>query len=523
MSYESSKLEALIKADPKAAAQLLAKLNRYIMRPHPGQQEVLDSHVRFKVLNCGRRWGKTMIGAKSIMDRAKRPEQAIWWVAPTYRIVKRGYAEVLKQLPPDLLTHSPPPDTNFDAGRSVILKLKNGTKIEFYSATMPESMLGASVDYVVVDEAATMKPNIWNQIISPTLIDRLGEALMISTPRGLNWFYLVYQKGQDPNESEWASWTFTSYDNPHLPPGEVERMSRDLPQLEVDQEILAKFLAEGSAVFLVPERARQRASVLPSGLLKDESGPIEVKGEYVVLGIDLAKSRDWTVIYGARASDRRNCFFERSRAVSWGEQKRRIRRAVSVLKRAGADEVLMIMDSTGVGDPIVDDMEADGFSVVPVNFSGQHKPNMVKLLARDLERAHSFVLDDQFIDAEFQAYTMTVTPGGRYTYSAPEGMHDDVVSAKMLQHHGIVNEAGAGVQILTPAGDGEFEERGDFTRLEEAADPFDDTLGEDSWDDLLDEEFAYDPTDDPIAAAEAVGIQTPARMSLRDVLINGLW
>jgi hypothetical protein len=523
---ELDRIKALMESNPVEAARLLRQLNAYVMHPHPGQRPVLDDAARFKVLNCGRRWGKTMVGAKSIVNRAQKPGQIIWWVAPTYKIVKRGYAEVLKQLPPQLLTHDPPPDTNFDAGRSVILRLKNGSHIEFYSATMPESMLGASVDYVVVDEAATMKPSIWHQIISPTLMDRLGESLMISTPRGLNWFYLEWLKGQDPDQHEYASWTFTSYDNPHLPPGEVERLASSMPQLERDQEINAKFLAAGSSVFIVPERAKQRVSRLRNGLLKDSTGrPIQVEGEYVVLGIDLAKTRDWTVIYGARASDRRNCFFERSHEVSWGEQKRRIRRAVNLLKAGGAAEVLIVIDSTGLGDPIQEDLEADGLSVVGVNFSGQNKPNMVKLLSRDLERAEAFVIDDEFIDSEFQAYTMEVTPAGRYTYSAPEGMHDDVVSAKMLQHHGLVNESGG---VLT-ASDFEEETPEEVQAREakraalEEADPFDDSVDGETWDDLVDDDD-YEPTDDPELAAEAVGLPgSPGRMTLTQVLHRGFY
>lgn len=526
---ELERIQALLEANPAEAAKLLKGLDRYVMRPHPGQRPVLEHPARFKILNSGRRWGKTMVGAKASITEAQKPDNIVWWVAPTYRIVKRGYAEVLKQLPPHLLSQDPPPDTNFDAGRSVILKLKNGSRIEFYSATMPESMLGASVDFVVVDEAATMKPHIWHQIISPTLMDRIGRALMISTPRGLNWFYLEWLKGQDPDKPDYASWTYTSHDNPHLPEGEVERMSANLPQLEVDQEILARFLAPGSSVFLVPERSKQRVIKLRNGLLKDATGrPITVKGEYVTLGVDLAKQRDFTVIYGARSSDRRNCYFERSNSVSWEEQKRRIRRAVNTLRVGGALEVLLVIDSTGVGDPIVDSLELDGYSVVPVNFSGQHKPNMVKLLATDLERSHAYVIDDEFLDMEFQAYSMTVTPSGRFTYSAPEGMHDDVVSAKMLQHHGVVNESGGLVYTLGGESGNEDEyvdeaERQARRRAAEEVDPFEDNVDEDAWDYLVDDDD-FEPTDDPVVADRAIGLTpSPAFRTLSDALKNGLF
>jgi hypothetical protein len=476
VSYDQERLRALIEADPAAAAKLLQSVSRYVMHPHEKQAVVLDDPARFKILNAGRRFGKTMVGAKAISSHARRANQVIWWVAPTYKIVKRGYREVLRQIPPEMLVGNPPPDTNFDAGRSVILKLKNGSVIEFYSATMPEGMLGASVDLVILDEASKMSPRIWQQIISPTLIDREGEALMISTPTGMNWFYLEYLKGQDVENPNYSSWTFTSKDNPYLPPGEVERMADDIPLVEADQEIYAKFLSAGSSVFMVPQAALQRGRI-SNGQVQD----VSVAGQSICLGIDLAKTRDFTVIYGARASDRRNVWFERFNSVSWAEQKRRIRRAYSTLMRDGAENVMMVIDSTGVGDPILEDLEEAGFDVIGVNFSGQNKPNMVKLLAKDLERAHAFVMDDEYVNGEFQAYTMTVTPGGRFTYSAPEGMHDDVVSAKMLQHHGLVNEGIANVELLTAEG---------APGLDVEAGLFGDPENEeyDAWDDLVDDE-----------------------------------
>jgi len=428
-----------------------------------------------------------------------------WWVAPTYKVVKRGYAEVLKQLPDGVLTHDPPPESNFDAGRSVILRFKNGTKMEFYSAERPEGMLGAAVDYVVMDEAATMPARIWNQIISPTLIDHLGKALMISTPRGRNWFYQCWQKGQDPQQTEWESWTFTTQDNPTLPEGEADRMAADMPRMEADQEIYAKFLAAGSSVFWIGDRAEQ---ILDGPPLENGLIPGFKPEGFVVLGIDLARTNDYTVIYGARARDRRNCYFERMNAITWPEQKRRIKRAVRTLMRSGAENVMLVMDSTGVGDPIVEDMEAAGYDVVPINFT-THKNNMVKLLAKDLEENAAFIIAEG--RTEFENYGMTLTPAGRMTYSAPEGEHDDVVAAKMLQHWGLINEGVPEVQVLGMGSDDVIDEREPWE--------IDEDDGE-SWDDLLD-----DPAAEIAEAAMAIGMADPRERPTPEQLLHrpDLW
>jgi hypothetical protein len=489
------RLLALKESDPEQFRQLMLALSKITVRPHAGQQVVLDSPARFKVMNCGRRWGKTVLAAKIAVSKTRKPNQMIWWVAPQYRITKRGYEEVLKQLPPGVLAHDPPPSSNFDAGRAVILRFKNGTKMEFYSAERPEGMLGAAVDFAVLDEAAIMPMRIWNQIVSPTLIDHLGGALMISTPRGRNWFYKAWQRGQDPEQKEWDSWTFTTQDNPHLPEGEADRMAADMPRMEADQEIYAKWIAAGSSVFILEDRALQDAAVLDNHLVED-CPPMG----HTVLGIDLARTNDYTVFYGARARDRRNCYFERMQAIAWEEQRRRIKRAVRTLMRNGASGVTLVVDEGNAGSVIVEDLEEAGFDVVGVNFT-THKANMVRLLANDLERGRAMILNDsEYGSVEFENYMLGITPGGRYTYSAPEGEHDDVVSAKLLQHWGLVNEGVPEVQLLNSDS---LAPEADQT---DDSNPWDEDDEDGDYSDLIDNA----PLDDAQAAAFAI-VLTDAR------------
>lgn len=496
MADDRDRLLALAKDDPVRFRRLMAELETFVLHPHEGQQLVLDSQARFKVMNCGRRWGKTKLAAHIFTKKARKDNQMLWWVAPTYAIVKRGYDEVVGMIPPGFLAHDPPPSSNFDAGRRVNLRFKNGTKMEFYSAERPEGMLGAGVDYAVLDEAAIMPMRIWNQIVQPTLMDRRGGALMISTPRARNWFYRAWLKGQDASETQWESWTFKSVSNPTLPEGEVEARRKDTPRLEFEQEYEAKFLAAGSSVFVIPDRSVQDGQPLDNGII-DNCPP---KGA-VVLGVDLARTNDYTVLYAANARTRRNCFFERWHDVTWPEQKRRIRRAVRTLRRNGATDVLIMVDSTGVGDPIYEDLEADGFDVVGINFT-THKNNMVKLLSKDLEERRAFILEPT---TEFEDYTMTLTPGGRMTYSAPEGQHDDVVSAKMLQHWGLINEGVPEVQVLSA--DGPEPPQSD-------SDPSDEL--DDEWSDLVDDD-GESMTDEE--AAVAIGFEDTSRPPTAEELL----
>lgn len=446
---------ALAEVDPEAAAQLLLKLKSKLVVPHDGgQREILENDARFQIVCCGRRFGKTVVGAKKALLRARKHNQMIWWVAPTYKVVKRGYREVLRQLPDDVLTHVPPQDSSFDAGRSVILKFKNGTRMEFYSAERPEGMLGEGVDLAILDEAATMPRGVWETIIRPTLMDRQGSGLLISTPRGRNWFYYMWQRGQETEEyPEYKSWRFPSSDNPYLPESEIVAMKEELPMLIYQQEVLADFIASAGAVF------RYSTDIIVSK--KKPAG-------HVVVGVDLAKSNDFTVFSAARAEDGEPCGYDRFVDVAWGLQKVRLKNFVKRLEREGATHVTLMIDSTGVGDPIAEEIEADGYDVVPINFT-KHKQNMVTQLSKDLEDGTCRIDKDEPIH-EYENYTYTLTPTGKFQYGAPEGQHDDVVSAKMLQHWGVVQEGAPNVVAIRATDDGsadvqEAEDEQDYSYL----------------------------------------------------------
>lgn len=359
----------------------------------------------------------------------------------TYQNTIRGYREVLRQVPPSILTKSPPPPTLGAAGR-MVLNFPGSTRFEFYSGQNPDAMAGEGVDFVVVDEAALQGENVWSQIIRPTLMDTAGRALLISTPRGKNWFYHLWQRGQDPEYREWASWHFTTANNPYIRPEEVEEAQRSLPLMLYEQEILAEFVSDAGAVF------RTRDDVF--------RGIHDVAGHHIFLGVDLAKHHDFTVITGSRGDDRMPCWHERFNAVSWPMQKDRLITAIDLLEQAGATGVTVIMDSTGLGDVVFDDLELEGIDIVPVKFTNDWKMRAVSLLAADLERGNAFILREQ--QREFEAYSYEVSEvTGRFRYGAPEGAHDDEVSAKLLEHWGVVHE-GAPTMRTVDAEDSPLEE-----------------------------------------------------------------
>lgn len=423
-------------------SRALQQLQGRLWAPHEGGQEkVINSQARFRILRAGRRWGKTETGAhEAIMAALAKDHQMVWWVANSANSLIRGYRKVLEQLPPALLTKPPPSEL----ANTKILHLRNGSKIEFYTAGSAgasasgkdsTALVGEGVDLLVVDEAAKIGELVWYQHLRPTLSDKGGRALIISTPQGRDWFWKLWKRGQLPG-ADYASWHFTSYDNPIIPDSEVEEARETLPDIVFQQEYLAEFVANAASIFLLPDEQITEATVDPAG--------------WVTLGIDLGKKADFTVISGVNTDTRRPCIYDRWGAIRWPEQQERIIEHLQVLDEDPAVEGYTVaIDSTGLGDVVYDFLEEEGIDVVPINFSagqgGRQKEKMVRLLAADIEHEEAFILEDML--DEFESYEYQITDTGRWQFEAATG-HDDKVSAKLLENWAVVHEAPAGVRSV---------------------------------------------------------------------------
>ena len=207
------------------------------------QQTVFTDNTRFKIVTAGRRCGKSRLSAVSLLiEGLNCPEgSSVMYIAPTI-----GQARTIIW---DLL---------HDLGRQVIksshvnnleITLINGRKILVRGADNPDSLRGVSLTYVVLDEAAFIKQDIWEKVIRASLSDKKGRALFISTPSGRNWFYDIYKLGKEETDPEWKSWLFTTEDNETIDPKEVEAAKRTLSSFAFKQEYLASFDNAGSDIF----------------------------------------------------------------------------------------------------------------------------------------------------------------------------------------------------------------------------------------------------------------------------------
>jgi phage terminase large subunit-like protein len=207
------------------------------------QKTVFTDNTRFKIVAAGRRCGKSRLSAVTLLIEALNcPEgSSVMYVAPTMGQARSIIWELLHDLGRPVIKSS--------HVNNLEITLLNGRKILVRGADNPDSLRGVSLTYLVLDECAFIKQDVWEKILRAALSDRKGRALFISTPSGRNWFYDVFQLGQSGEDEEWKSWHFTTQDNETIDPKEIEAAKRTLSSFAFKQEYLSSFDTAGADVF----------------------------------------------------------------------------------------------------------------------------------------------------------------------------------------------------------------------------------------------------------------------------------
>jgi hypothetical protein len=287
------------------------------------------------------------------------------------------------------------------------------SRILFLSADNPESILGLGFKGIVVDEAARIPADVWNYTIRPTLAQTMGWGTLISTPNGRGWFYDLHTRGKDPDETDYASFHFPSNSNPYFPEAEWEEARRTLPEDVFRQEYLAEFLEDSAGVF----HNVDDCLLLAPPVRQDE----------VVIGCDLAKHTDHTVLI---AMDRKtgHCLdMERFNQLDWPIQKERI---ISFYRKYNG---LLVLDATGIGDPVYDDLRHVIPRIQPVKLTNISKSQLIQRLIVAIEqRQIAWPTGWAVLTDELKRYEYKITANGNITYNAPGGYHDDCVIALAL-------------------------------------------------------------------------------------------
>ena len=265
-------------------------------KPHTGQSAIMAGKKRFNVLVCGRRFGKTKFGIYLLADR-EVIEYPTAWFAPVYKDILEVWREVNNTLKP-IINRS-----NIQERR---IELITGGSNEFWSLENEDAGRGRKYKRVVLDEAAKaayLQP-AWEQAIRPTLTDYIGDAFFLSTPKGRNYFWRLYQKGVG-GEKNWAAWHYPTSANPYIDANEIEAAKTELPADIFRQEYMAEFIDEAGTVF------RNLDKVIADIPLRDV-----VPGHFYTMGDDLGTVNDYTVCTVIDTATNEIVHFDRFKGIS---------------------------------------------------------------------------------------------------------------------------------------------------------------------------------------------------------------
>ncbi len=300
-----------------------------------------------------------------------------------------------------------------------MISFPSGGFLGIFSADNPDSVRGENFHVVIVDEAARIPEEMWTDAIQPTLADAGGDAILISTPKGRNWFYLEWARGQSGNLGS-ASWSAPSRANPNPRIQAAAEMARErVPERTYRQEWLPEFVEDGGGVF---------RNVRACAVLKPQE---RVQGHEYVGGVDWGKHTDATVFSIIDATTKRQVWMDRMRKVDYHLQTERLKVLHEKFK-----PYRWVVERNSMGEPLVEQLSRSGLPVRPFTTTNASKQEIIDALTLAFERGDLQILDDEVQLAELQAYESERLPSGLTRYGAPEGMHDDTVMALALAWSG---------------------------------------------------------------------------------------
>ena len=378
------------------------------------QERAIFSPKRYAVIEGATKSGKTVACLSWIIEQAIRGRagQQYWWVAPVYPQARIAFRRFRRGLSPDL----------YQANESELtIRLVNGSTVAFKSGEKPDNLYGEDVYAVVIDEASRLREKAWHAVRS-TMTATRGPIRIIGNVKGRkNWAYILARRAET-GERGWHYAKLTAFDAADagvIETSEIEQARSMLPENVFKELYLAEPSDDGGNPFGMKA-------------IRDCIAPLSRQSP-VLFGVDLAKSVDYTVSIGLDVEGR-VAFFDRFQEP-WEETCRRLANSIGYTPA--------LVDSTGVGDPIVERLQRELPNVMGFNFSSSSKQKLMEGLALAIQTQDIYYPDGPIV-TELEAFSYEYTRTG-VRYSAPGGLHDDCVMALGLAVHARTNVAGQGI------------------------------------------------------------------------------
>jgi hypothetical protein len=371
--------------------------------------EYLGSKKRFSILVWHRRAKKSRSALnKQVLKILARKEPGVcYYVLPTYRQAKQVMWDTLVN------EHIPPQIYDKKNDSELAIYYKNGVIQRFIGAEDFDKHRGTNPFDVVMDEYSEMSEQIWLSIFQPVLMENGGSATFVFTPKGKNHSWKLVQQMKD--NPAWFISIKGVKDTEVFTEEDLEEIRRNTPQSLYGQEYEVEFL-EGAGQFF----RNIRINTYPADTIWSTDGEFQI-------GVDLAKYQDWTVITPFNL----NTFVvypqERFNQVDWNLQKAKIEAAALRFNNA-----LVVPDSTGLGDPVVEDLKKRGVRIFGDDMQGfkfteNSRRQLLDNLAINLEQGNIKIPDDEGLITELESFRYELSDNGKIKVTVPQGLHDDRV------------------------------------------------------------------------------------------------
>ena len=384
--------------------------------PHKKQLEIisgiLEGKEKYHIVSTGRQMGKTLMSMNLLLYWALNNGPAkLMWVSPVYSQAQK----VMKDLMAAIGGSGVVERANLSNNEIV---LKNKSTIIFRSAERYDNIRGETLDYCVIDEAAFIKGEAWTEAIKPTLLVKGKKVVIISTPKGKNWFYDLYVLGISIDNKEYKAYKGSSYDTPFISTTEIEEAKRTIPPNIFKQEYLAEFLDSGGEVFTNLER---------NSFLRwpQTSGPYYI-------GVDWAMHDDYTV---ATVLNREGQVVEiyRQNSITWNTV---IEQVAELAKKYNAS---VLVETNGIGDPAFERLKGLWANTHPFTTTNKSKQEIIEGLILDFNESSISIPHRKLFEPlwdELEVFTYEYSPKTRSVkYGHPTGLHDDTVISLSLANY----------------------------------------------------------------------------------------
>lgn len=333
------------------------------------------------------------------------------------------------------------------------IKFKNGSLLILGGTDNPDSWRGTNPIDVVFDEYAEMKEEVWTKVIRPVLTENKGTASFIFTPKGQNHGWRIFNYAKQNKGKLWDYFFLSVEDTKAIPEEELREAKKEMTEAFYQQEFMCEFLSDAGQVF---KRINEN--------LHDDELQI-VDNKFFQIGVDLAKYQNWTVLTPFDLHTFKSGSQERFNQIDWNLQKAKIE---AISRRFNRGKV--IIDSTGVGDPIYEDLKRQSLNIESFKFTEESRKQLLENLAILLEQDKIKIFKDEGLIDELRTcqYILKqseITSKTKIMMEWPAGLTTDRVMSLALSVWGITTPL---KYYSVPQGSSEFTKKDPYEEFQKS-------------------------------------------------------